>query len=116
MGNHVLPRFNTCYQSVSKTLEDIRLLLGLDQEELVSALSLLERADHGSLYFTQGNTQIRFQSSPSLHSMYSDISVDVEVREEEVKHTVEYHIPRSVLSFLKRAKNRSQSIIKANKR
>lgn len=113
MPNQILPKFNTTCQSISKMLEDVRLLLGLSQEELVSALSLLEKVDFGSLHFTRGNTDIRFCSSSSVHSICSDISIEVEVKEEDVKHTVEYHISRSVMRFLGRAKkSEAQNIIK----
>ena len=104
MPNLLTTKFDTIYQSKSKMLEDVRLLLGLSQEELVSALSLLEKADYGSLQFVRGNTNIRFQSSSSTRSIYSDISVEIELQEDGVKHTVEYQIPRSVLRLLKRIK------------
>ncbi len=96
--------FQTAYQSKSKMLEDVRLLLGLSREELVSTLTLLEKADYGSLQFARGRTGIRFQSFPSTHSVYSDVSVEIESAGEGVKQTVEYQIPRSVLKLFRRAK------------
>ncbi len=85
-------------------LEEVRLLLGLTQEELASILMLLEKVDYGSLHFERGNTNIRFQSSWSTRSIYSDVIVEVEVKDDNVKHSIEYQIPRSVLKLLKRAK------------
>jgi hypothetical protein len=104
-------KFGTIYQSKSKMLEDIRLLLGLTPEELVSALTLLEKVDYGSLQFDRDNTSIRFQSSSSTHSIHSDISVEVQLKEDDVKHTVEYQIPRSMLKILRRTKRNKISDI-----
>jgi hypothetical protein len=57
MVKHIQPpKFGTIYQSKSKMLEDVRLLLGLTQEELVSALNLLEKVDYGSLLFDRDST------------------------------------------------------------
>lgn len=87
-------------------------MLSLSQEELISALSLMEKVDYGRLHFTRGNTEIRFYSSSSFHSIYSDVSIEVEVKEDDVKHTVEYYIPRSVMRLLERAKSKAQNIVK----
>jgi hypothetical protein len=109
----ILPKLKASSQSIGEMMEDVRLLLGLSQEELVSALSFLEKVDYGSLHFTRGNTNIRFQSSSSDRSIYSDISIEVEVKEDEVKRTVEYNIPRSILRLLKKAKkDKAQYIVK----
>ncbi len=112
MVKHIQPpKFGAIYQSKSKMLEDVRLLLGLTQEELVSALTLLEKVDYGSLQFDRDSTSIRFQSSSSTHSIYSDISVEVQLKEDDVKHTVEYQIPRSMLKILRRTKKNKISDI-----
>lgn len=100
MPNHVLTKFNTTWQSISKMLEDIRVLLGLSQEEFTSVLSLLEKVDFGSLDFRRGSTKITFYCSSSVDSTYSGISIEIQVGEGDVKQTVEYDIPMSILQHL----------------
>jgi hypothetical protein len=93
-------------QSVSQTLDDIQMLLSLSNEEFLTALSLLEKADFGSLSFTRNNTDIRFQSSASVVSQFNQITVEVTVKESEVKRTIEFEVPKAVLRVLRRAKKR----------
>jgi len=104
MSKEILPKLNASSQSIGKMLEDVRLLLGLSQEEVADVLSLLEKVDIGSLHFTRGNTDIRFQSYRSDHSNCSDISLELEVREDDITRTIKYSLPRA---FIRLAKRRS---------
>jgi hypothetical protein len=83
-------------------MEDVRLLLGLSQEEVAHVLSLLEKTDFGSLHYTRGNTDIRFQSLRSDHSKYSDIILEVAVREGDITNTIKYNLPRAFIRLAKR--------------
>jgi hypothetical protein len=60
MAKVTLPELKAPPQSISRMLEDVQLILGLSQEEVVQLLSILEKADFGSLHFFRGNTNIRF--------------------------------------------------------
>lgn len=108
MQKNILPKLNASSKSISKTLEDIRLLLGLSEEEVATALSLLEKVDVGNLHFTRGNTDIRFQSYRSERSNCSDISVELEVREDDITRTIKYSLPRAIIRLAKRNKIRKR--------
>lgn len=61
MLKEILPKLSASPHSAIKMLEDIRMLLGLSQEEVAYILSLLEKADFGMLHFFRGNTDIYFR-------------------------------------------------------
>jgi hypothetical protein len=85
-------------------MEDVRLMLGLSQEELAHVLLLLEKTDFGSLHYTRGNTDIRFLSLPEGNSKYSEITLVVEVRDGDITNTIKYNLPRA---FIRSAKRKS---------
>jgi hypothetical protein len=90
-------------------LEDIQVFLGLTHEELAAFLSLLEKTDSGSLLFTRENIDIRFDSFRSYRSSYSEISMELEVREDECTRKVKYSLPRSFICKIKRKKGNEQA-------
>lgn len=47
----ISPKLEAPSQSIGKIMEDVRLMLGLSQEEVAHFLSLLEKADFGKLDF-----------------------------------------------------------------
>ena len=98
----MLSRPISSLQGMWKLLEDTRLLLGLTPEELVATIALLEKTDCGSLWFTRGNRDIRFQSTRSDRSCYSDISLELETKEEDYTSTIKYNLPRTLLRLVKR--------------
>lgn len=55
----IMPKLTLSSQSIGKMMENVRLILGFCQEELAHLLSLLEKANFGSLHYTRGNTDIR---------------------------------------------------------
>lgn len=61
MPKEILPKLEAPSQSIGKMMEDVQLILGLSQEEVVQLLSLLEKADFGMLHFFRGNTDIYFR-------------------------------------------------------
>lgn len=109
MLKEILPKLSASPHSAIKILEDIRLLLGLSQQEIVSALLLLEKADLGSLHFSRGNTEIRFDSMHSDRLNCSDICIELEVREEDLIRSVKYNIPRTYMRLVKRKSFASNS-------
>jgi hypothetical protein len=98
----LLPKISASSQGFIKLLEDIRLLLGLSQEEMHGTLSLLEKADWGSLRFSRGNIDIRFESYRLERLNSNEISVELEVKEEDLTRSVKYNIPRAYLRLVKK--------------
>ena len=100
-----MPKLKASSQSLSKTMEDVRLMLSLSQEELAHLLSLLEKTDFGSLHYTRGNTDIRFLSLPE--GKYSEITLVVEVKDGDITSTIKYTLPRA---FIRLAKKKSLGV------
>jgi len=98
----ILPKLKASSQSLGKTMEDVRLMLGLSQEEIVYLLSLLEKTDFGSLHYTRGNTDIRFLSLPGGNSKYCEITLVVEVKDGDITNTIKYILPRDIIRSAKK--------------
>ena len=88
-------------QSIGKMMEDVQLMLGLSQEEVAHLLSLLEKADFGSLDFFRGNTYIRFGKLPP-DEKYSKIILKVHIIDGGISSTNQYIVPRAFIRVAKR--------------
>ena len=102
MPKSIVPKLSSSPQNIGKALEEIRLLLGLNPEELGASLSLLEKVDSVSLLFTRGNTDIRFTSYRLDSSSKSNISVEFEVKEDDNSFTIKYALPRMLVRLIKK--------------
>jgi hypothetical protein len=114
MSSHKTYKFKIS-QNLSETLEDIRLLLNVNDLELFSALSLLERTQSGHMRFNVKNIEIEFGNS-SFSEIFRDAGVEtviseehsltlkITIEEEKIKRSVEYQIPKSVLTALDMSK------------
>jgi hypothetical protein len=91
-------------QSIGKILEDVQLILGLSQQEIVNLLSVLDKADFGSLDFFRGKTYIKFQKIMP-EGKHSRITLKVNIDEGSGESNNEFTVPRA---FLHSAKNQNK--------
>jgi hypothetical protein len=96
-----MPKLKASFQSLGKMMEDVRLMLGLSQEEAVHLLSLLEKADFGSLHFFRGNINIKFDKILP-EGKYSKIRLTVNIEDGDIRSTNVYTVPRAFVRLAKR--------------
>lgn len=82
-------------------MEDVQLILGLSQEEITHLLSLLEKADFGSLHFFRGNANIRFDKILP-EGKYSKTRLKVNVEDGDLRSNNVYTVPRAFMQLEKR--------------
>jgi hypothetical protein len=82
-------------------MEDVQLMLGLNQEELAHLLSLLEKADFGSLHFFRGNTNIMFRKLLPT-GKYSKITLIVNVENGDITNATKLTVPSALIRLIKR--------------
>jgi hypothetical protein len=103
MSNETVPKFRPSSQSISAIIKDVQLMLDLSPGELTDLLSILEKADFGTLHFFRGNTNIIFRKLLPT-GKYSKIYLLVNVQTGDATNTANFIIPRS---FIRSAKKKS---------
>jgi hypothetical protein len=98
----ILPELNVPSQSISKMMEDVKMMLGLSLEEITHLLSLLEKADFGMLHFFRGNTDIYFRKLLPWGKL-SKITIEVGLEDGDGnRSTNKYTVQRAFIRLAKR--------------
>lgn len=94
-------------QCISKILEDVQLILGLSPQEITNLLSLLEKADFGSLDFFRGKTYIKFRKIMP-EGKHSRITIKVNIDNGDVERNVGFIVPRAFIRSIRSRINKAK--------
>ena len=110
MLNEKSPLVTASSKDLITFLDDIRIALGLSQQQMNTLILLLQKANRAHIHFHIGNMDILFGNSPSEDSDDKEITVEVRTSQKNYANTISYKIPQVYLHSVKT----KSSFVKSN--
>jgi hypothetical protein len=103
MSNEKSPLVTASTKDIITFLDDVRVALGLNQQQMDTVILLLMKAEGANLHFSIGNVDISFGSylSGDLDDT-KEITVERCITQENYANTISYKIPQVYLRSVRK--------------
>jgi hypothetical protein len=102
MSDEKSPLVTASTKDIITFLDDIRIALGLSQQQMDTVILLLMKAEGADLHFRVGNMDISFGSYPSEDSDDKEITVEMCTSQKNYANTITYNIPQVYIHSVKK--------------
>jgi hypothetical protein len=96
------PLVSVSSKDILSFLEEVRLILGLNRQQMDTMILLLVEAEGAHLHFRIGNINVLFGSDTSDDSGVKEISVEMCASQKNFANTISYKIPPIYLDSVKK--------------
>ena len=97
MSNKKSPLVTASTKDIITFLDEVRIALGLSQQQMDTVILLLMKAEGAHLHFRVGNMDILFGSNPPEESGDKEISVEMCTSQKNYANTISYKIPQAYI-------------------